>query len=149
MWELLTRLKDVQMDKAREKQEASKASGVKGDHLAYLRSIYSQYLPLVQQARKRIGPMHEVKELGTLAVFHKTAGELHMLAQDYEGGEAVRHAPCAFPSSTRPARSLEPEPKPAIEREPEPDSRPSARRYGSSTRSTTLTARRSSRVATC
>ena len=44
-------------------------------------------MPLVALARKRITAEHERDELGTLAVFYKTAGELCCLAQDYAQGE--------------------------------------------------------------
>ncbi len=49
--------------------------------LEALRAIYAQYVPLVEAAKLRIGPQHERDELGTLAVFYKTAAELYMLAQ--------------------------------------------------------------------
>ena len=46
-----------------------------------------RYGPLVEAAKLRIGAQQERDELGTLAVFYKTAAELYMLAQDYTGGE--------------------------------------------------------------
>ena len=46
---------------------------------------------MVEAARRRIGAQHEANELGTLAVFYKTAAELYMLAQDYAGGEDLCH----------------------------------------------------------
>ena len=46
-----------------------------------------RYVPLVEAAKLRIGAQQERDELGTLAVFYKTAAELYMLAQDYTGGE--------------------------------------------------------------
>ena len=46
-------------------------------------------MPLVEAARRRITAEHERHELGTLAVFYKTAAEMLMLAQDYVTGEAL------------------------------------------------------------
>ena len=62
-----------------------------GNHLAALQQTYSQYLPLIAATRKRLTPAHERDELGTLAVLYKTVGEIHLLAQDYAGGEDVLH----------------------------------------------------------
>ena len=92
MWELLTRLKDLQMDVAKERQARAPPSQQHGSHLAALQSAYAQYLPLVAQARARLAAAdgaHARDDLGTLAVFCKTAGELCMLAQDYVQGEAL------------------------------------------------------------
>lgn len=86
VWELFSRVKDVHMEQAKERQAGSKAGG---SPLDALRATYSQYIPLVQDARKRLGPKHEREELGTLAVFYKTVGEMFMLAQDYVGGEVL------------------------------------------------------------
>ena len=85
VWEHFSKVKDLHMEEARAKQEKS----AHGNHLASLQQIYSQYLPSIAAARKRITRQHEVDELGTLAVFYKTVGEIHMLAQDYIGGELV------------------------------------------------------------
>ena len=62
-----------------------------GSHLAALNATYSQYLPLISATRRRITSAHERDELGTLAVLYKTVGEIHLLAQDYAGGEEVLH----------------------------------------------------------
>ena len=91
VWELLTRLKDLQMDVAKERQ-ARAPTQKHGSHLEALKTAYAQYLPLVAQARARIAAangQHERDDLGTLAVFCKTAGELCMLAQDYLLGEEL------------------------------------------------------------
>ena len=73
------------MEQARAKQEKS----AHANHLASLQKLYSGYLPLIAATRARITPEHEKTELGTLAVLYKTVGEIHLLAQDYAGGEAV------------------------------------------------------------
>lgn len=80
VWDMLTRLKDVHMEEAKEKQ-ARNTSPHHSSHLNMLRDVYSKYLPLVKQARARITKEHERDDVGTLAVFYKTAGELCMLAQ--------------------------------------------------------------------
>jgi len=85
VWDLFAKLKDMHMEDARVRQEQSAHS----NHLAALQTIYSQYLPLIAAARKRIKPEHERDETGTLAVLYKTLAEIHMLAQDYSGGEEV------------------------------------------------------------
>jgi len=90
VWELLTRLKDLHMEEAKERHSRLPASQ-HGSHLAALNATYSQYLPLVEYARGRITPQHEKDDIGTLAVFYKTAGELCMLAQEYQQGEARPH----------------------------------------------------------
>lgn len=46
-------------------------------------------MPLVEAARRRCGAEHERAELGTLAVFYKTAAEIVMLAQDYARAKAL------------------------------------------------------------
>ena len=88
VWELLTKIKDVHME-ACSKLAPSEGEGSPPSTLAALQATYSQYLPLIGMARKRLGPEHEAKEMGTLAVFYKTAGEVCMLAQDYETGEGL------------------------------------------------------------
>jgi len=88
VWELLTKLKDLHMEEAKERQ-AKLSADKHGSHLAALHATYSRYLPLVAQARKRITPAHEKDDIGTLAVFYKAAGELCMLAQDYVLGEEL------------------------------------------------------------
>jgi len=90
VWELLTRLKDLHMEEAKERHARLSASQ-HGSHLAALNATYSQYLPLVEIARGRITPQHEKDDIGTLAVFYKTAGELCMLAQEYQQGETLLH----------------------------------------------------------
>ncbi|KOO27827.1 tetratricopeptide tpr_1 repeat-containing protein [Chrysochromulina tobinii] len=85
VWELLSRLKDLHMDEAKERQASAGTKGA--SPLEALRTIYGQYVPLVEAAKLRIGAQQERDELGTLAVFYKTAAELYMLAQDYTGGE--------------------------------------------------------------
>jgi len=87
VWELLSRLKDLHMDEAKERQATAGSKG--GSPLDALRAIYAQYVPLVELARQRLTPQHETDELGTLAVFFKTSAEMYMLAQDYAGGEAL------------------------------------------------------------
>mmetsp|Transcript_14143 Transcript_14143/g.23533 ORF Transcript_14143/g.23533 Transcript_14143/m.23533 type:complete len:512 (+) Transcript_14143:124-1659(+) len=89
-WELLTKLKDLHMEEAKERHAQLPASQ-HGSHLAALNATYSQYLPLVAQARARITEQHERDDIGTLAVFYKTAGELCMLAQEYMQGEELLH----------------------------------------------------------
>jgi len=88
VWELLTRLKDLHMEEAKQRQ-ARLTAGEHGSHLAALHATYSKYLPLVAAARARITPAHERDDVGTLAVFYKAAGELCMLAQDYSQGEEL------------------------------------------------------------
>lgn len=90
VWELLMHLKDLNMAEAKLKQSQTVHSQ-RGSHLAALHAIYAQYLPLVALARERITAQHERDDAGTLAVFYKTAGELYMLAQDYEQGEKLVH----------------------------------------------------------
>ena len=85
VWELFTKVKDIHMEEAKAKQDNSKHS----NHLQQLQLTYSQYIPLINACRQRIKPLHERDELGTLAVLYKTVGEIHLLAQDYKGGEVV------------------------------------------------------------
>jgi hypothetical protein len=73
------------------RHQAKLSSTQHGSHLAALNATYSRYLPLVAAARARITPKHEKEDIGTLAVFYKTAGELCMLAQDYAQGEELLH----------------------------------------------------------
>ena len=73
------------MEAAKERQATASAKG--NSQLEALRTIFARYVPLVEAARQRLTPQHERDELGTLAVFYKTAAELYMLAQDYAGGE--------------------------------------------------------------
>ena len=54
-----------------------------------LKAAFGSYVPLVALARKRITKQHEKDDIGTLAVFYKTAGELCCLAQDYAQGEEL------------------------------------------------------------
>ena len=54
-----------------------------------LKAAFGGYVPLVVLARKRITKQHEEEDVGTLAVFYKTAGELCCLAQDYAQGEEL------------------------------------------------------------
>ena len=54
-----------------------------------LRAAYAPYVPLVAAARARLTPAHEQRELGTLAVWYKTVGELCCLAQEYGRGEEL------------------------------------------------------------
>ena len=82
VWELFTKLKDFHMEDAKLK------SG-QGDKLSLLKQMYSPYIPLISMARNRIKPEHERDELGTLAVWYKTVGEIAMLAQDYSTGEQL------------------------------------------------------------
>ena len=60
-----------------------------GDKLTALQQLYSPYMPLVSMARNRLRPEHERDELGTLAVWYKTVGEIAMLAQNYKIGEEL------------------------------------------------------------
>lgn len=69
--------------------QAKLSSSQHGSHLAALNATYSKYLPLVAAARARITPKHEKEDVGTLAVFYKTSGEICMLAQDYAQGEEL------------------------------------------------------------
>ena len=85
VWELFSRVKDLHMEDARTRQESQKHA----NHLQSLQATYSQYLPLIAAARRRITHKHEREEIGTLAVLYKTVGEIHLLAQDYVGGEGV------------------------------------------------------------
>jgi len=87
VWELFSKVKDMHMADVKSKQEKTAHT----NHLQALQSVYSQYLPLIAAARKRITPQHEREETGTLAVLYKTLAEIHLLAQDYVGGEAVLH----------------------------------------------------------
>ena len=75
------------MEEAKTRQERA----AHGNHLAALQQAYAPYLPLIAATRSRIRPQHERDELGTLAVLYKTVGEIHLLAQDYKGGEDVLH----------------------------------------------------------
>ncbi|KAL1495988.1 hypothetical protein AB1Y20_014625 [Prymnesium parvum] len=88
VWDLFTRLKDVHMGEARERQQREQSTD-QGSHLITLKAIYARYLPLVAQARARITSQHERDDIGTLAVFYKAVGELCMLAQDYNQGEEL------------------------------------------------------------
>jgi len=85
IWELFSKVKDLHMDLAKERQAASAHT----NHLASLKAAYSQYTPLIKAALARIQPRHEKDELGTLAVFYKTVGEIYMLAQDYTAGKTL------------------------------------------------------------
>ena len=85
VWDLFAKAKDLHMEQAKVIQEKS----AHGNHLNSLQKLYSGYLPLIAATRARITPEHEKNELGTLAVLYKTVGEIHLLAQDYPGGEAV------------------------------------------------------------
>ena len=84
-WDLLSRLKDLHMEGSRARQSELPASTE--SHLSMLQATYSQFIPLVSAAARRITTEHEEKEAGTLGVFYKTAGELCMLAQSYALGE--------------------------------------------------------------
>ena len=75
------------MEEAKQRQDKAGHS----NHLQALHDTYSQYVPLIRAARARITKQHEREELGTLAVLYKTVGEIHLLAQDYGGGEEVLH----------------------------------------------------------
>ena len=86
VWELFSKVKDLHMEEAKERQERA-PKGVAP--LQVLKEIYGPYLPLSIATRKRILPVHEENETGTLAVLYKTIGEVHLLAQDYAGGEEV------------------------------------------------------------
>ena len=86
-WELLNRLKDLHMEEARAASEARAADAPRADHLASLEAMFSPYVPLVRAARARLSAAHERDELGTLAVFYKTAGEVCCLGQAYDLGE--------------------------------------------------------------
>ena len=73
--------------------EDTKLRAQQGDKLAALQQLYSPYMALIRLARARLRPEHERDELGTLAVWYKTVGEIAMLAQDYaEGEELLREA---------------------------------------------------------
>ena len=73
------------MEEAQSKQAAAGQS----NQLQALQQLYAPYLPLIEQARQRIRPQMERDELGTLAVWYKTVGEIAMLAQDYGAGEKL------------------------------------------------------------
>lgn len=95
VWELLSKVKDVQLELAAEKQEreASGPSTSRQTHLASLEAAFSVYLPVIREACARVAPSHTTSDPGTLAVFYKTAGELAMLAQDYQlGADVLREA---------------------------------------------------------
>ena len=85
VWEVLNRLKDLHMEEA--KADADSKPRTRDAHLGALRSTYAPYLPLIAAARGRLTAAHEKDELGTLAVFYKTTGEICCLAQAYEDGE--------------------------------------------------------------
>ena len=74
------------MEESKAKQQANPAHT---NHLATLQQVFSPYMSLVQLAKQRITPQHERDELGTLAVWYKTVGEMAMLAQDYPTGEGL------------------------------------------------------------
>eukprot|EP00967_Tisochrysis_lutea_P063072 scaffold81223_cov35-Tisochrysis_lutea.AAC.3 len=95
VWELTSKIKDVQLEleSERHERETSKPAASRQTHLASLEAAFSSYLPSIRQACERITPDHAKNDPGTLAVFYKTAGELAMLAQDYQlGGSLVREA---------------------------------------------------------
>ena len=52
VWELLNKLKDVQMEQAKERQSETPASHHE-NHLSALKATYSPYLPLILAARAR------------------------------------------------------------------------------------------------
>ena len=87
VWEVLNRLKDLHMEEA--KADADSKPRTRDEHLGALRSTYAPYLPLIAAARGRLTAAHEKDELGTLAVFYKTTGEICCLAQAYEDGEEL------------------------------------------------------------
>ena len=87
VWEVLNRLKDLHMGEA--KADADSKPRTRDEHLGALRSTYAPYLPLIAAARGRLTAAHEKDELGTLAVFYKTTGEICCLAQAYEDGEEL------------------------------------------------------------
>eukprot|EP00965_Chrysotila_dentata_P159866 5281146-Pleurochrysis_carterae.AAC.1 len=99
VWDLLNTLKDLQMSEVKAKQEKAEREGgggregTSGARLATLQALYGQYLPLVHAARSRLTEAHERDDVGTLAVFFKTAGEVCLLAQEYDEGKAsaARH----------------------------------------------------------
>jgi tetratricopeptide (TPR) repeat protein len=95
VWELLSKIKEVQLELAAEKQEreASGPATSRQAHLASLEASFSVYLPVIREACARVAPIHASCDPGTLAVFYKTAGELAMLAQDYQlGSDVLREA---------------------------------------------------------
>ena len=87
VWEVLNRLKDLHMEEA--KADADSKPRTRDEHLGALRSTYAPHLPLIAAARGRLTAAHEKDELGTLAVFYKTTGEICCLAQAYEDGEEL------------------------------------------------------------
>ena len=86
VWEIFAKLKDVHMEEARAAQEAAPS---RANNLASLQKLYAPYMAMVRDARKRLTAEHERNELGTLAVWFKTVGEMAMLAQDYRYGEEL------------------------------------------------------------
>ena len=84
VWELFTKIKDIHLQDATITQEQGNGQT---NHLQALQQLFSPYVPLIEQAQKRIKASHESGELGTLAVWYKTAGEMVMLAQEYTIGK--------------------------------------------------------------
>jgi hypothetical protein len=135
VWELLSKIKDVQLELAAEKQEreASVPGTSRQAHLASLETAFSVYLPVIREACARVASSHATSDTGTVAVFYKTAGELAMLAQDYKLGrealDEVRGTP--FPSShlvLRPTRLPSPRPHRCLATRPRSTLPPRSRR---------------------
>jgi len=88
VWELLSELKDTQMEQA---TQSRPLDGGRTSQLAALEAAFAPHVPLVRAARARLTRDHEAAEPGTVAVFFKTAGELALLAQDYAFGAELLH----------------------------------------------------------
>ena len=88
VWELLNRLKDVHTEAAQKRT----LQFPNQPHVERLRALHQAFAPLIAlahaaDARITSLPTSESTDVGTLAVFYKTAGEVCMLAQDAETGK--------------------------------------------------------------